>query len=319
MGDHTAARLEFDGISKRYGDLVALDDLSFHIGAGEVFGFVGSNGAGKTTTMRIALGVLLADSGEVRWGGLPVTFETRRRIGYMPEERGLYPRMKVGEQLVYLARLHGLTAGDAWERTRAWAERLGVAGRLDDEVQKLSLGNQQRVQLASALVHDPSVLVLDEPFSGLDPVAVDVMSEVLREKADTGVPVLFSSHQLDLVERTCDRVGIVQSGRMVACGTVDELRGAGPDQVVVDVSGADPRWAKSVPGAETLRADGSRVLLQLDEGVDDQQVLAAALEAGPVREFARRRPPLTELYRDVVSAAIDDGDLVGGTTKGRGA
>ena len=302
----TTGTLEFDSICKRYGDLVALDDLSFDIAAGEVFGFVGSNGAGKTTAMRIALGVLAADSGRVRWAGDPVTFETRRRIGYMPEERGLYPRMKVGEQLVYLARLHGLSLSEARERTRAWTNRLGVASRLDDEVQKLSLGNQQRVQLASALVHDPSVLVLDEPFSGLDPVAVEVMSDVLREKAASGVPVLFSSHQLDLVERISDRVGIISAGRMVACGTVEELRTTGPEQVVVDVPGADPSWASGVAGASVLEAAGGRLLVQLDEGVDDQALLHAALAAGAVREFGRRRPPLSELFRHVVSAPADD-------------
>ena len=303
METDAVARLEFDRVTKRYGDLLALDELSFDIRAGEVFGFVGSNGAGKTTAMRIALGVLAADAGEVRWAGQPVTFETRRRIGYMPEERGLYPKMRVGEQLVYLARLHGLSRAAAEEHTRTWTERLGVASRLDDDVQKLSLGNQQRVQLASALVHDPSVLVLDEPFSGLDPVAVEVMSQVLRDKADAGVPVLFSSHQLELVERICDRVGIIKAGRLVACGSVDELRGVGPEQVVVDVPGADPGWARDVPGVRLLEATGGRVLLQLDEGVDDQRVLTAALHAGAVREFARYRPPLTELYRHVVTAA----------------
>jgi ABC-2 type transport system ATP-binding protein len=174
--------------------------------------------------MRIALGVLAADSGEVRWTGRPLTLDERRRVGYMPEERGLYPRMKVGEQLEYLARLHGLSAGDARRSVTRWTQRLGVDGRVGDEVQKLSLGNQQRVQLAAALVHDPEVLVLDEPFSGLDPLAVDVMSDVLRETCSRGVPVLFSSHQLDLVERLCDRVGIVRQGRMVASGSVDDLR-----------------------------------------------------------------------------------------------
>ncbi len=226
-----ADRLELDGLCKRYGEVLALDDLTFDIRAGEIFGFVGSNGAGKTTAMRIALGVLLADRGQVRWQGRPVTFETRRQFGYMPEERGLYPKMKVGEQLTYLARLHGLAAGQARERTRSWTERLGVVDRLDDEVEKLSLGNQQRVQLAAALVHDPAVLVLDEPFSGLDPVAVEVMSQVLRERAAAGVPVLFSSHQLDLVERICDRVGIVRAGRLVACGTVGELQAGGAPEV----------------------------------------------------------------------------------------
>jgi ABC-2 type transport system ATP-binding protein len=296
-------RLEFDGVSKRYGEVVALDDMCFDVRAGEVFGFVGSNGAGKTTAMRIALGVLLADAGEVRWGGRPITHDRRRQVGYMPEERGLYPRMRVGEQLAYLARLHGLSKDVARERVLAWTRRLGVSARLEDEVQKLSLGNQQRVQLAAALVHDPTVLVLDEPFSGLDPVAVDVMSEVLREKASAGVPVLFSSHQLDLVERLCDRVGIVQAGRMVACGTVEELRGSGPQQVVVDVPGMQPSWAQDLPGVEVLQADGGRLVLQLADGVDDQTALQAALRAGPVREFAPRRPALTELFRHVVSAA----------------
>ncbi len=216
--------LDIDRVSKRYGDLVALTNLTFDVRAGELFGFVGSNGAGKTTAMRIILGVLSADAGEVRWGGRPLTLETRRQIGYMPEERGLYPKMKVGEQLTYLARLHGVPADVAHRSVATWTERLGVAGRIGDEVQKLSLGNQQRVQLAASLVHDPRILVLDEPFSGLDPVAVDVMSRVLREKADEGIPVVFSSHQLDLVERLCDRVGIIRNGQMVAVGPVDELR-----------------------------------------------------------------------------------------------
>ncbi len=204
--------LEIDHVSKRYGSVVALRDMTFRVRAGELFGFVGSNGAGKTTTMRIALGVLAADAGEVRWNGAPVTLDTRRRIGYMPEERGLYPKMKVGEQLAYLAQLHGMSDQQARAAADEWMDRLGIAQRRGDAVQKLSLGNQQRVQLAAALLHDPHVLVLDEPFSGLDPVAVDVMSEVLREKCSAGVPVVFSSHQLDLVERICDRVGIVRNG-----------------------------------------------------------------------------------------------------------
>src|SRR3569833_2114442 len=211
--------LEIDRVSKRYGEVVALREMTFEVRPGELFGFVGSNGAGKTTTMRIALGVLSADGGEVRYGGEPVTHETRRHIGYMPEERGLYPKMKVAEQLAYLARLHGMSTAAARSSADKWTARLGVAARRDDEVQKLSLGNQQRVQLAAALVHEPRILVLDEPISGLDPVAVDVMSQVLKEKAAEGVPVVFSSHQLDLVERLCDRVGIVRSGQMVALGT----------------------------------------------------------------------------------------------------
>ncbi|MGQ0776847.1 MAG: ABC transporter ATP-binding protein, partial [Pseudonocardiales bacterium] len=185
--------LELRGVSKRFGGRVALDEVDFTVHADEVFGFVGSNGAGKTTTMRIVLGVLTADAGTVCLSGREIDAEMRRRIGYMPEERGLYPKMKVGEQLEYFAELHGLSRPAARRAVRAWTERLGVADRCGEEVQKLSLGNQQRVQLAAALTHEPDVLVLDEPFAGLDPVAVDVMSRVLREKAAAGVPVIFSS------------------------------------------------------------------------------------------------------------------------------
>jgi ABC-2 type transport system ATP-binding protein len=293
--------LEIDRISKRYGTVQALHQMTFEVRAGELFGFVGSNGAGKTTTMRIALGVLAADAGEVRWDGKPVDLAVRRRIGYMPEERGLYPKMKVREQLVYLAQLHGMSAGDARRATDAWVERLGLTARRDDEVQKLSLGNQQRVQLIAALVHDPAVLVLDEPFSGLDPVAVDVMSEVLREQADRGVPVVFSSHQLELVERLCDRVGIVRSGQMVASGGVAELRESGPVRLVVDAPESDEDWTSGLTGVRVVAVDGGRTTVELGEGGDDQQVLAAALKSGPVREFTRLRPTLTALFRNVVS------------------
>ena len=295
------SRLEIDALYKRYGDVVALRDMSFEVRAGELFGFVGSNGAGKTTTMRIALGVLSADSGECRWDGKPIDLDTRRHIGYMPEERGLYPKMKVGEQLIYLARLHGLSAPAARRAMQEWLERLGVAARRDDDVLKLSLGNQQRVQLAAALVHDPDILVLDEPFSGLDPVAVDVMSAVLREKCAQGVPCVFSSHQLDLVERLCDRVGIVRGGHMEACGSIEELSSTGADHLLL-VTPADPAtWAPELPGVTLVEHEGQRVTLRLDPGVDDQLVLRAALAAGPVREFSRQRQSLTELFRNVVT------------------
>ncbi|WP_026360728.1 ABC transporter ATP-binding protein [Amycolatopsis nigrescens] len=293
--------LEIDSVSKRYGRVVALDAVTFDVRPGELFGFVGSNGAGKTTTMRIALGVLAADAGTVRFAGQPITHQTRTHIGYMPEERGLYPKMKVLDQLVYLAELHGLTANEAHKSAEGWIARLGLGERRTDEVQKLSLGNQQRVQLAAALVHDPAVLVLDEPFSGLDPLAVDVMSDVLREKAATGVPVVFSSHQLDLVERLCDRVGIIRSGQMVAVGSVAELTAGAAARLVVSAPQAPPGWAAGLPGARVVSEGQGGTELELDPGTDDQTVLAAALATGPVAEFSRRKPSLTELFRNAVS------------------
>ncbi|WP_149360340.1 ABC transporter ATP-binding protein [Lolliginicoccus suaedae] len=294
--------LEVDEVSKRFGGVVALDGVSFSVGAGELFGFVGSNGAGKTTTMRIILGVLASDAGSVRIAGSPVDLAVRQRIGYMPEERGLYPKMRVGEQLVYLSRLHGLSPKDASAAMERWTERLGLEDKRSMELQALSLGNQQRVQLAAALVHDPSVLVLDEPFSGLDPVAVDVMTEVLREKAAEGVPVVFSSHQLDLVQRLCDRVGIIKEGRMRAVGPVEELRSRGGRMLEVVVPDAPPGWAPRVEGVRVVSATDGVVVLELEPGVDDQAVLRAALGTGRVERFASHVPSLTDLYREVVAA-----------------
>ncbi|NLV79871.1 MAG: ABC transporter ATP-binding protein [Rhodococcus sp.] len=294
--------LTIDNISKRYGSTVALDGVSFEVRPGELFGFVGSNGAGKTTTMRITLGVLAADSGEVRLDDRLVDLDVRRTIGYMPEERGLYPKMKVGEQLSYLAQLHGLSRSEASDAVRRWTERLGIAERIGDTVDSLSLGNQQRVQLAAALVHDPKVLVLDEPFSGLDPVAVDVMSEVLIDKANSGVPVIFSSHQLDLVERLCHRVGIIVKGRMRAVGTVDELRSGGDARLVVHAPNAPHGWANGLPGVTTVDRTDGRTVLSVTAGVDDQKILETALETGPVHEFSLHQPSLTDLFREVVAA-----------------
>jgi ABC-2 type transport system ATP-binding protein len=295
--------LEIDRIAKRYGEVVAVDDLSFEVRAGELFGFVGRNGAGKTTTMRIVLGVLTSDAGVVRWAGAPLDFSTRRRIGYMPEERGLYPKMRVAEQLAYLGELHGMTDAEARGSTQRWLDRFGLAERRNDELQALSLGNQQRIQLAAALVFGPDVLVLDEPFAGLDPLAVDVMSAVLREQADAGIPVIFSSHELELVERVCDRVGIIDRGRMVASGTVDELRAGGHERRWVDMPGAADDWDVGVPGVRLMASDGSRRLFELGPGVDDQALLQAALATGPVRAFERVEPSLGELFRTVIGEA----------------
>ncbi len=297
--------LEIDGLTKTYGSLRALDDVSFEVHAGELFGFVGSNGAGKTTTMRIILGVLRADAGAVRWRGEPVDMEVRRRIGYMPEERGLYPRMKVGEQLEYLARLHGLSALAAKQAMEEWTEVLGVDARRGDEVEKLSLGNQQRVQLASALVHKPDILVLDEPFSGLDPVAVDVMSDVLRSQADRGVPVIFSSHQLELVERLCDRVGIIRAGRIVTAGPIDELRTSDTLQWALTLDGASG-LVGTWPGVEVTSSGPGRWLITAPDAEAAQQVLTAAMSQGTVSEFSPVRPSLTTLFRDVVAVSTEE-------------
>jgi ABC-2 type transport system ATP-binding protein len=298
--------LELNDLARSYGDKVALDGLSFSVAPGQLFGFIGANGAGKTTAMRIVLGVLEPDRGEVRWRGTAVDASIRRRFGYMPEERGLYPKMRVREQLEYFARLHGVGGPEATRATSTWLERLGIADRAEDRVEELSLGNQQRVQLGAALVHDPELLVLDEPFSGLDPVGVDVLSGVLRELAASGVPVVFSSHQLELVERLCEAVAIIKAGRLVASGGVEELRDrgmGGARHLRVAVAGAATDWTARLGNRATVTESGrDSLLLALGEDLGPDEVLDAARDAGSVTHFAFERPTLTQLFR----AAVQD-------------
>jgi ABC-2 type transport system ATP-binding protein len=295
--------LELRGLTRRYGDLVALNDVSFTVGEGQMFGFIGPNGAGKTTAMRIILGVLEPDAGEVLWRSRPMDDAARRRVGYMPEERGLYQKMRVRDQLEYFARLHGLSPRVARDATAYWTERLGVAERAGDRVEALSLGNQQRVQLAAALVHGPELLVLDEPFSGLDPVGVDTLAGILAEQAAGGVPVLFSSHQLALVEQMCEAVAIINRGRLVATGTVAELRASdGRRRYKLKVSGAPADWADGVPAVHVVEKADGRVVVELAAGGDEQALLDAARSVGRVTHFSAVQPTLTDLFRQAVQA-----------------
>jgi len=302
--------LELLDLRRRYGDVVALDGLTFTVPPGQVFGFLGPNGAGKTTAMRAIVGVVALHGGEVRWRGAPIDARARRTFGYMPEERGLYPDMVVLEQLEYLGRLHGMTARDAHASALHWAERLGVAEKASAKLEALSQGNQQRVQLAAALVHNPQLLILDEPFAGLDPGGVDAMSDVLAERAADGATVLFSSHQLDLVESLCKAVAIIHRGRLVAEGDVESLRRGGQPRLAVRVA-SDPEghWVQqvaSMAAVEQIRA--GTVLLALAAGANAQAVLDAARAAGPVEHFAFERRRLSAVFREAVGARVEDID-----------
>jgi ABC-2 type transport system ATP-binding protein len=293
--------LELQRVRRSFGELVAVDELSFTVPAGRMFGFIGRNGAGKTTTMRIICGLLAADAGSVSWDGRPIDASVRARIGYMPEERGLYPKMRLGDQLEYFAVLHGASHERGRAAARSWLDRLGLGDREGERVETLSHGNQQRVQLAAALVHGPDLLILDEPFAGLDPIAADVMSEVLREAAARGVPVLFSSHQLELVEHLCESVAIIDRGRLVASGPVDQLRAGGPRLLRVDVGDAQPGWADSLAGVEFVECSDGRTVFTLSPAADPQRILDVARRSGSVTYFSELRPTLAELFREVVS------------------
>ncbi|MDQ6783301.1 MAG: ATP-binding cassette domain-containing protein [Actinomycetota bacterium] len=301
------AVLEVDGLFRSFGDIRALNGLSFAVPPGEVFGFLGPNGSGKSTTMRAILHLVSLDAGEVRWNGRPYGFELCRRIGYMPEERGLYATMRIGDQLEYLGCLHGLDRTAARRQAGAWLDRLGVGNRAADKLEALSLGNQQRVQLAAALLHDPPILVLDEPFSGLDPVGVDELATVLAEQAAAGKTLLFSSHQLDLVEHLCQSVAIVNDGRLVASGPVRQLAEGCQTRLVVAVEGDHAgSWAEGLSGVEISENDTGQLRLVLAAATDPQDVLAAALAAGRVRHFAYETPRLSEVFREAVRCTERD-------------
>ena len=300
--------LTVEGLRKRFGEVLALDGMSFEVGDGQLVGFIGPNGAGKTTTMRSILGLLKLDAGEVRWHGRPVDPAVRAAFGYMPEERGLYPRMRVLDQIVYFARLAGMAKGDADRSARRWLDRLDLGDRAGDELSALSHGNQQRVQLAVALVHDPELLILDEPFSGLDPLAAETMRSLLAERAAEGAAVLFSSHQLEMVEDLCRQAVIVDGGRVVAAGTIDDLRADQPTRVleVMFADGHDgaagDRWTPDLDGVRRLGDDRGRQRFEVPASLHLEVALDAARRHGEIVQFAFEPPDLAVVFRNAVQS-----------------
>lgn len=290
--------LEVSNITKRYGDVVALDGTSFRVAPGRILGFLGRNGAGKTTTMRCVFGLVEPDEGTVLYHGQPITPDVRLRFGYMPEERGLYPKMPVREQLVHFGRLSGMPTAEAGASADRWLEHLGLTDRAGAKVEDLSHGNQQRVQLATAVIHDPEVLILDEPFAGLDPIGVASLTEVIREFAANGASILFSSHQLDLVEDVCEDIAIVHHGRVVEHGTLSDLReAANYRRLDVEVDGRP--WHPDLDGVSTVRdGDRSHAIVPSELSVD--RLLAMAREGGEITRFSYEPPGLSDLFRRAV-------------------
>ena len=295
--------LRLSHLSKRYGDVVALTDCSFEVAPGTMLGFLGPNGAGKTTAMRAVFGLVRPDQGEVSWNDAPIEAATRHRFGYMPEQRGLYPRMKLAAQLSYFGRLHGMAGGDAQASARRWLDTLGLGDREDAKLEQLSHGNQQRVQLATALVHDPDLLVLDEPFSGLDPLGVRAMADILADRAAAGNAVVFSSHQLDLVEDLCDSVAVINQGRIVLAGRVGELKAASPHRFL-EVEHAAPAgpWHEELAGVEVVDEDPERVVLMVDRDVDPEAILHLARQAGALQSFSFTPPSLSQVFVEAVGS-----------------
>ncbi len=293
--------LEIDNLHKRYGDVVALDGCSFDVARGQLLGFLGPNGSGKTTTMRSVFSLVRPDSGAVRWNGRVIEPEARLRFGYMPEQRGLYPRMKVAGQLTYFGRLHGMTKSEAATAAHDWLERLGLGDRSDSRLEQLSHGNQQRIQLAAALIHNPELLILDEPFSGLDPIGVEDMMAILLERTEQGAAVVFSSHQLDLVEDLCEDVVIIASGKVVLSGPIRELRARSTHRYL-DIELATDRndLHRAFSRYEVISSTDGRVRLRVDDDTPLEPLIHSAAELGRVRQFSYTPPNLSEVFREVV-------------------
>ena len=307
--------LVLNGVRKAFQKLVAVDDLSFTIPAGSMFGLLGANGAGKTTTLRMVLSILEPDAGTIAWNGTPISDVPRHSFGYLPEERGLYPKMKVGEELVFLAGLNDVATAEATKRARAGLERLGLADAWNRKVEELSKGNQQKVQVLAAIIHEPDLMLLDEPFSGLDPINTELLRDILEERQAEGRTIIFSSHRLEQVEAVCDHVAIIHKGKLLTTGLISDLRRqSGRRLVEVDFSGSDNGTAPDLAGflaasaplrSELRRDRMAACVLNCVTASPPDQVLQTAIQhgPGPVRRFEVVEPTLQEIFLEAVAAA----------------
>jgi len=300
--------LEIDHVTKRFGSTIALDRLAFDVGRGEVFGFLGANGAGKTTTMRICLGIIRADAGEIRWAGRSTAVLPRRTWGYLPEERGLHPRMGVLDQLVYFGSLYGMPPDRARREALAWLTRFRIPDYAERRAEELSKGNQQKVQFIAAVLHDPEVLLMDEPFTGLDPLNLILLREAFMELRDRGRTLVFSTHQMEAAEALCESVAIVDHGRLVAGGRLRDLkRASGRRTLRLAVDGDSPPWLAGLPGVEAVRPGADGAELELLPTAEPPAILAAILANGArVTSFDLVEPSLEALFIEFVGRPSDD-------------
>ncbi|MBD7908953.1 ABC transporter ATP-binding protein [Sporosarcina gallistercoris] len=288
--------LQIEHVTKRFGDFTAVNDLSLTVGEGTMYGFLGANGAGKTTTFRMILGLLTPNEGRITWNGKPISYATSPQIGYLPEERGLYPKMKVEEQLLFLAELRGMKRSDAKREIGGWLDRFEVPQYLNKKVEELSKGNQQKIQVIAALLHRPKLIILDEPFSGLDPVNVEMLKKAILDIRNNGATIVFSSHRMDHVEELCEQFSIIDHGKQIVSGTLKEVKRSFGQQNVRIRSDYELGALAGLPGVLSATPTVEGAVYQVDSDTTAELLLTEALKAGPVRQFEIEEPTLQDIF-----------------------
>ncbi|MGG0669689.1 ABC transporter ATP-binding protein [Lederbergia citrisecunda] len=288
--------LQIENVTKRFGDFTAVDQLNLTVDKGSMYGFLGANGAGKTTTFRMILGLLNANEGQITWNGKTISYATSPEIGYLPEERGLYPKMKVEDQLIFLGELRGMKKADAKKAIDYWLERFEVSQNKNKKVEELSKGNQQKIQVIAALMHDPKLLILDEPFSGLDPVNVEMLKKAITDFRNNGATILFSSHRMDHVEELCERLSIIHRGKQIVSGSLRDVKRSFGRQNVRIRSDHDLTNLDNVRGVISVAHSVEGAIFQIEDEEVANDLLSAALQAGPIRHFEIEEPSLQDIF-----------------------
>lgn len=294
--------LVLNQIIKHYAGTTAVDNLSLEVEAGEIYGLLGANGAGKTTTMRMVLGLIYPDEGEILYDGRPYRTELQHKMGYLPEERGLYPKIKISDQLVYLGQLRGMTHKDAVQSLKKWLERFDAMEYLDKRIEELSKGNQQKMGFIAAVIHHPSILILDEAFSGLDPVNVEMLKEVIQELRDEGTAILFSTHRMEHVEELCRNMTILRRSKPVLQGNLREIKHTYPREKVVLRTAHPLSGLQDIAGVTNVEPqdENGRYLIHINQEEATQQILQLAMQQGSVEQFEIKEPTLNEIFIKVV-------------------
>ncbi|MCT1402274.1 sodium ABC transporter ATP-binding protein [Paenibacillus sp. LC231] len=289
-------RLQLDNVVKIYADKTAVNRISLQVEEGEIYGLLGANGAGKTTTMRMVLGLIYPDDGTILYNGKPYNKELRHIMGYLPEERGLYPKVKVSEQISYLAQLRGMSAKDADKSLKYWLERFEVPDYYDKKIEELSKGNQQKMGFIAAVVHDPQILILDEAFSGLDPVNVELLKSTVKELRDKGTSILFSTHRMEHVEELCKNITILHRSNTVVKGNLKDIKSKYPREEVVLGTSGEVRGLEALAGVTAVERTEDGYSIRISQVDAAQNILNTAMSQSTIHRFEVKEPTLNQIF-----------------------